>query len=200
MRSSEEVLVSREFLEDLRSRVFLVSVARRTRRSKLFMAVIVLPIPKLFCTLRISFLLQDSLLVRVFLKSWIVFRALQSGLRWNDFDFYGLKGSIYACCLGFGMHCSRVCGNSHGMIRKYGLNTCRQCFRIYSKDIGFVKVSPLTFLCFLACPCTCIGCSRKSMLFSEMFWHRGRSDGRNRCVLSTGGAILLVIMCSLNCF
>jgi small subunit ribosomal protein S29e len=26
------------------------------------------------------------------------------------------------------------------MIRKYGINTCRQCFRIYSKDIGFVKV------------------------------------------------------------
>ena len=35
---------------------------------------------------------------------------------------------------------SRVCGNGHGMIRKYGINTCRQCFRIYSKDIGFVKV------------------------------------------------------------
>jgi hypothetical protein len=36
--------------------------------------------------------------------------------------------------------CSRVCGNQGGIIRKYQLNICRQCFREYSKDIGFVKV------------------------------------------------------------
>ncbi|KAG0570278.1 hypothetical protein M758_6G144600 [Ceratodon purpureus] len=41
---------------------------------------------------------------------------------------------------GPGSRTCRVCGNSCGMIRKYGINTCRQCFRIYSKDIGFVKV------------------------------------------------------------
>lgn len=35
---------------------------------------------------------------------------------------------------------SRVCSNRHGLIRKYGLNMCRQCFRQYAKDIGFVKV------------------------------------------------------------
>lgn len=35
---------------------------------------------------------------------------------------------------------SRVCGNRHGLIRKYGLNICRQCFQLYAKDIGFVKV------------------------------------------------------------
>lgn len=35
---------------------------------------------------------------------------------------------------------SRVCGNHHGLIRKYGINICRQCFREYAKDIGFVKV------------------------------------------------------------
>ncbi|XRB16887.1 ribosomal protein S29 [Pseudoscourfieldia marina] len=35
-------------------------------------------------------------------------------------------------------HC-RVCNNTHGLIRKYGLNICRQCFRQYAKDIGFVK-------------------------------------------------------------
>ena len=34
---------------------------------------------------------------------------------------------------------SRVCGNGGGIIRKYGLNVCRQCFREYAKDIGFVK-------------------------------------------------------------
>lgn len=38
-----------------------------------------------------------------------------------------------------GRHC-RVCSNQHGLIRKYGLNMCRQCFRVYAKDIGFMKV------------------------------------------------------------
>lgn len=33
----------------------------------------------------------------------------------------------------------RVCSNQHGLIRKYGLNICRQCFREYAKDIGFQK-------------------------------------------------------------
>ena len=36
---------------------------------------------------------------------------------------------------------SRVCTNQHGIIRKYGLNMCRQCFRQYANDIGFKKVS-----------------------------------------------------------
>jgi hypothetical protein len=35
---------------------------------------------------------------------------------------------------------SRICANHWGLIRKYGLNICRQCFREYAKDIGFVKV------------------------------------------------------------
>jgi len=44
--------------------------------------------------------------------------------------------------------CSRVCGNSHGLIRKYGLNCCRQCFRSNAKEIGFIKVnSKLYELC-----------------------------------------------------
>lgn len=34
---------------------------------------------------------------------------------------------------------SRVCGNYGGMIRKYGLDICRQCFREKSDTIGFVK-------------------------------------------------------------
>ncbi|KAK1649898.1 hypothetical protein QYE76_067703 [Lolium multiflorum] len=34
----------------------------------------------------------------------------------------------------------RVCVNSHGLIRKYGLMCCRQCFRSNAKDIGFIKV------------------------------------------------------------
>jgi len=36
---------------------------------------------------------------------------------------------------------SRVCSNPHGLIRKYGLNICRQCFKEYAPDIGFRKVS-----------------------------------------------------------
>ncbi|KAF2851439.1 40S ribosomal protein S29, variant 2 [Plenodomus lindquistii] len=33
----------------------------------------------------------------------------------------------------------RVCTHPAGLIRKYGLNICRQCFREKSADIGFVK-------------------------------------------------------------
>lgn len=36
--------------------------------------------------------------------------------------------------------CSRVCTHKAGLIRKYGLNICRQCFREKAADIGFVKV------------------------------------------------------------
>jgi len=35
---------------------------------------------------------------------------------------------------------SRVCTHKAGLIRKYGLNICRQCFREKAADIGFVKV------------------------------------------------------------
>ncbi|KAJ9591549.1 hypothetical protein L9F63_001903, partial [Diploptera punctata] len=34
----------------------------------------------------------------------------------------------------------RSCANGHGLIRKYGLNLCRQCFREYANDIGFKKL------------------------------------------------------------
>ncbi|KAI5243903.1 hypothetical protein E4T42_04305 [Aureobasidium subglaciale] len=33
----------------------------------------------------------------------------------------------------------RVCTHKAGLIRKYGLNICRQCFREKSTDIGFIK-------------------------------------------------------------
>jgi hypothetical protein len=41
--------------------------------------------------------------------------------------------------------CSRVCANPHGLIRKYGLMCCRQCFRSNAKDIGFIKVRDRSF-------------------------------------------------------
>lgn len=37
-------------------------------------------------------------------------------------------------------YCSRACAHQAGIIRKYGLMICRQCFREKSKDIGFIKV------------------------------------------------------------
>ncbi|KAK8209490.1 ribosomal protein S14p/S29e-domain-containing protein [Phyllosticta capitalensis] len=41
---------------------------------------------------------------------------------------------------GKGSRGCRVCTHKAGLIRKYGLNICRQCFREKSTDIGFVKV------------------------------------------------------------
>ncbi|XP_061425177.1 small ribosomal subunit protein uS14-like [Lethenteron reissneri] len=41
---------------------------------------------------------------------------------------------------GQGSRSCRVCSNRHGLIRKCGLNMCRQCFRQYAKDIGFQKL------------------------------------------------------------
>lgn len=46
---------------------------------------------------------------------------------------------------GKGSRQCRVCAHVAGLIRKYDINMCRQCFREYSKDIGFLKV----FLCVL---------------------------------------------------
>ncbi|KAM3722820.1 40S ribosomal protein [Dirofilaria immitis] len=42
---------------------------------------------------------------------------------------------------GPGSRACRVCSNHHGLIRKYGLNMCRRCFREYASDIGFRKLN-----------------------------------------------------------
>ncbi|POS84100.1 putative 40s ribosomal protein s29 protein, partial [Erysiphe pulchra] len=34
----------------------------------------------------------------------------------------------------------RICTHRAGVIRKYGLDICRQCFREKASDIGFIKV------------------------------------------------------------
>ncbi|TVU44805.1 hypothetical protein EJB05_04264 [Eragrostis curvula] len=47
---------------------------------------------------------------------------------------------------GPGSRVCRVCANPHGLIRKYGLMCCRQCFRSNAKDIGFIKVRIERFL------------------------------------------------------
>ncbi|CAP33472.2 Protein CBR-RPS-29 [Caenorhabditis briggsae] len=41
---------------------------------------------------------------------------------------------------GPGSRSCRVCAGHHGLIRKYGLDLCRRCFREQAKDIGFKKV------------------------------------------------------------
>jgi small subunit ribosomal protein S29e len=38
---------------------------------------------------------------------------------------------------GKGSRYCRTCGSHGAIIRKYGLNICRQCFREVSKDLGF---------------------------------------------------------------
>lgn len=35
-------------------------------------------------------------------------------------------------------HCSR-CGTYNGLVRRYGLNLCRQCFREVAVQLGFKK-------------------------------------------------------------
>jgi len=35
-------------------------------------------------------------------------------------------------------HC-RICGGQRGMIRKYGINLCRRCFKDYAEKLGFRK-------------------------------------------------------------
>ena len=42
------------------------------------------------------------------------------------------------CCLFKIYSCTATC--RHGLIRKYHLNICRQCFHEYAKDIGFQKL------------------------------------------------------------
>ncbi|KAJ7642283.1 ribosomal protein S14p/S29e-domain-containing protein [Mycena rosella] len=43
---------------------------------------------------------------------------------------------------GKGARQCRLCAHQAGLIRKYGLDLCRQCFREKSSAIGFVKVRP----------------------------------------------------------
>jgi len=40
---------------------------------------------------------------------------------------------------GKGRRVCRNCGNSRGLIRKYGLYVCRRCFREMAAQLGFKK-------------------------------------------------------------
>ncbi|KAJ5344537.1 hypothetical protein N7452_002541 [Penicillium brevicompactum] len=45
----------------------------------------------------------------------------------------------------------RVCSHRAGLIRKYGMNICRQCFREKSTDIGFNKVRSYSIIHLSTC-------------------------------------------------
>uniref|UniRef100_A0A1I7UJS4 Small ribosomal subunit protein uS14 n=1 Tax=Caenorhabditis tropicalis TaxID=1561998 RepID=A0A1I7UJS4_9PELO len=48
---------------------------------------------------------------------------------------------------GPGSRSCRVCAGHHGLIRKYGLDLCRRCFREQAKDIGFKKMDdPISYV------------------------------------------------------
>eukprot|EP00792_Barthelona_sp_PAP020_P004689 TRINITY_DN2286_c0_g1_i2.p1 TRINITY_DN2286_c0_g1~~TRINITY_DN2286_c0_g1_i2.p1 ORF type:complete len:55 (+),score=2.54 TRINITY_DN2286_c0_g1_i2:45-209(+) len=42
---------------------------------------------------------------------------------------------------GKGSRSCRRCGHKNALIRKYGLNLCRQCFRENCEQIGFQKLN-----------------------------------------------------------
>jgi hypothetical protein len=75
------------------------------------------------------------------------------------------------------MSCSRVCSNQGGIIRKYNLNICRQCFREYANDIGFVKVR-----------CSNVTCYAMSFLVSAgaQGMHRGRGSSSRTAAAGSG--------------
>lgn len=50
------------------------------------------------------------------------------------------RGFLFQSDLPYFSVYSRVCSNHHGLIRKYGLNMCRRCFRQYANQIGFKKL------------------------------------------------------------
>lgn len=50
---------------------------------------------------------------------------------------------------------SRICSNPHGLIRKYGLNICRQCFRERANHIGFYKVRRTSLHALVRVWCQC---------------------------------------------
>ena len=51
---------------------------------------------------------------------------------------------------------SRLCAHQAGLIRKYGLDLCRQCFREKAAAIGFQKVCRLAYVLHGVVAHTCV--------------------------------------------
>lgn len=50
-----------------------------------------------------------------------------------------MKTNIEDRYRGRGTRKCRICGTSRGLIRSYGLQVCRKCFREAARDLGFDK-------------------------------------------------------------
>lgn len=99
---------------------------------------------------------------------------------------------------------SRVCTHRAGLIRKYGLNICRQCFREKSADIGFQKVRIRPFSRRLGLRCSLDGSVGRSdmqlltigttaqvnVLLGEMGIGGGRRMGVSRPTIGEVNTIL----------
>nr|XP_013801172.1 PREDICTED: 40S ribosomal protein S29 [Apteryx mantelli mantelli] len=87
--------------------------------------------------------ITDNMLQRSVLTCWQqATRFVSEGLLWERAaaeSLLSVRGEERRALAVFPLR-SRVCSNRHGLIRKYGLNMCRQCFRQYAKDIGFIKL------------------------------------------------------------
>jgi ribosomal protein S14 len=67
---------------------------------------------------------------------------------WWSTNGWMADGSRLSICLGW--QSPQQTGNGHGLIRKYELNMCRQCFRDKAADIGFIKARGVfIFVCLL---------------------------------------------------
>lgn len=42
---------------------------------------------------------------------------------------------------GRGAHQCQICGRKQGLVRRYNIMLCRQCFRDYAAKIGFKKMN-----------------------------------------------------------
>ncbi|KAJ6965046.1 hypothetical protein NC652_003077 [Populus alba x Populus x berolinensis] len=113
---------------------------------------------------------------------------------------------------GPGSRTCRVCGNPHGIIRKYGLMCCRQCFRSNAKEIGFIKVHMLCinswpdFSC-IAWPDSSlvnVGSDRAESLVSVVLhailndWHRKLGQKLKNCLNDANSLATGKIVCRLS--
>ncbi|KZT22109.1 hypothetical protein NEOLEDRAFT_1072158 [Neolentinus lepideus HHB14362 ss-1] len=91
---------------------------------------------------------------------------------------------------GKGSRQCRLCAHQAGLIRKYGLDLCRQCFREKSSQIGFVKVCfasatssnslvtlciepvkhPCIFRLLVLSPAFCLSCIRTRSCMPLSIW------------------------------
>lgn len=82
-----------------------------------------------------------------------------------------------------------MCAHQAGLIRKYGLNICRQCFREKSADIGFVKVCA-----------ACVGGLERGggadawgvESVEDAEWMDGQTDGGGGCFVCWSDGLLVL--------